>query len=171
MADWVVTCSCGWTRECSSRWAVESVTKLHPRLSAPGTQHTIAIEEPPADAPPGTQLPLIWRGHTRATGWLPRRPAFRPRRGAECADSLTRAEATHQVVRVPSGAVALADRLELVLSVGRRDGCTGYAAGEARRCASTEEYRPAPRERPDGPDPWCGWYTARQNEISSSPHQ
>jgi len=36
MADWVVTCSCGWTRECSSRWAAESVTKLHPKLSAPG---------------------------------------------------------------------------------------------------------------------------------------
>jgi len=32
MADWVVTCSCGWTRECSSRWAAESVTKLHQLL-------------------------------------------------------------------------------------------------------------------------------------------
>jgi len=31
---WLVTCSCGWTRECSSRWAAESVTKLHPKLSA-----------------------------------------------------------------------------------------------------------------------------------------
>jgi len=25
----------------------------------PGTQHTTTIEEPPADAPPGEQLPLI----------------------------------------------------------------------------------------------------------------
>jgi hypothetical protein len=37
----------------------EAAPKLRPRLSAPGTQHTITIEEPPADAPPGTQLPLI----------------------------------------------------------------------------------------------------------------
>ncbi len=58
MADWVVTCSCSWSRECSSRWAAESVANLHLRLSVPGTQHTITIEEPPADAPPGTQLTL-----------------------------------------------------------------------------------------------------------------
>ena len=58
MADWMVTCSCGWTRECSSRWAAESVTKLHPKLSASGTEHTITIQEPPADSPGGEQLPL-----------------------------------------------------------------------------------------------------------------
>jgi hypothetical protein len=34
------------------------MAKLHPKLSAPGTEHTITIEEPPAAAPPGTQLPL-----------------------------------------------------------------------------------------------------------------
>jgi len=56
---WLVTCSCGWSRECSSEWAAKSVSKLHPRLSVPRTQHTITIEEPPADPPPGTQLPLI----------------------------------------------------------------------------------------------------------------
>jgi hypothetical protein len=56
---WLVTCSCGWSRECISRWAAESVTKLHPRLSVPGTQHTTTIEQPPADTPPGTQLSLI----------------------------------------------------------------------------------------------------------------
>jgi len=39
-------------RECISWWAAESVAKLHPRVSVPGT-HTITIEEPPADAPPG----------------------------------------------------------------------------------------------------------------------
>jgi len=33
--------------------------KLHPRLSTPGIEHTVTIEEPPADAPPGEQLPLI----------------------------------------------------------------------------------------------------------------
>ena len=36
-----------------------SVAKLHPILSAPGVEHAITIEEPPADAPGGTQLPLI----------------------------------------------------------------------------------------------------------------
>jgi len=55
----LVTCSCGWSRECISRWAAESVAKLHPRLSVPGTQHTITIDEPSADPAPGTQLPLI----------------------------------------------------------------------------------------------------------------
>ncbi len=34
MPEWLVTCSCGWTRECSSRWAAESVAKLHPKLGA-----------------------------------------------------------------------------------------------------------------------------------------
>ena len=59
MADWVVTCSCGWTRECSSRWAAESVAKLHPKLSAPGPEHTITIEEPPGlDARRQPELPL-----------------------------------------------------------------------------------------------------------------
>jgi hypothetical protein len=42
----LVTCSCGWTRECVSRWAAESVAKLHPRLSPPGTDHTLTIEGP-----------------------------------------------------------------------------------------------------------------------------
>ena len=46
----MVTCSCGWTRECSSRWAAESVAKLHPKLSAPGIAHTLTIEEPPTDS-------------------------------------------------------------------------------------------------------------------------
>jgi hypothetical protein len=46
-------------------------------------------------------------------------------------DSPTRAEATLQVVPVPSEAVALASRLEFVLGVGRRDGCGGHAANQA----------------------------------------
>ncbi len=57
MAEWLVTCSCGCTRECSSRWAAECVAKLHPGLSVPGTQHTLTIEEPPNDAL-GEQLTL-----------------------------------------------------------------------------------------------------------------
>ena len=59
MADWVGTCSCGWTRECSSRWAAESVTKLHPKLSAPGVMHTVTVKEPPDEAKDGSQLPLL----------------------------------------------------------------------------------------------------------------
>ena len=59
MATWVVTCSCGWTTECSSRWAVEGVAKLHPKLGASGTEHTITVAEPLADSPGGDQLPLI----------------------------------------------------------------------------------------------------------------
>jgi len=35
--------------EAWSRWAAESMAKLHPKLSASGTEHTITIEEPPAD--------------------------------------------------------------------------------------------------------------------------
>jgi len=30
---WLVTCSCGWTRECSSEWAAQSGAKVHPRLA------------------------------------------------------------------------------------------------------------------------------------------
>jgi len=55
---WLVVCSCGWTRECSSQWAAESVAKLHPKLSAPGTEHTITIEDPPDQAPGQPELPL-----------------------------------------------------------------------------------------------------------------
>jgi hypothetical protein len=40
---WFLTCSCGWTRECSSQWAAESVAKLHPKLGEPGTAHTVRI--------------------------------------------------------------------------------------------------------------------------------
>jgi hypothetical protein len=32
--------------------------EAHPKLSAPGTEHTITIEDPPADSPGGQQLTL-----------------------------------------------------------------------------------------------------------------
>lgn len=57
-SGWLITCSCGWTREFSQRWAAVSAAKLHPKLGAPGTEHAIAIEGPPADAPGGDQLTL-----------------------------------------------------------------------------------------------------------------
>jgi len=57
---WRVVCSCGWEREASSAWAATAIVRLHVRhLGAPGIEHSLTIEEPPADDPPGTQLPLI----------------------------------------------------------------------------------------------------------------
>jgi hypothetical protein len=29
---WLVLCSCGWGRECSSEWAAQSVSRLHRQL-------------------------------------------------------------------------------------------------------------------------------------------
>jgi|HubBroStandDraft_6_1064221.scaffolds.fasta_scaffold1608587_2 hypothetical protein len=55
---WLVTCSCGWTSEFSQRRHAESVAKLHPKLGEPGIEHTVTIEEPPRDPPPGAQLTL-----------------------------------------------------------------------------------------------------------------
>jgi hypothetical protein len=56
---WFLTSSCGWSRECISQCAAERVAKLHPRLSGPGTQHTVTIEEPPnPPAPEQADLPL-----------------------------------------------------------------------------------------------------------------
>jgi hypothetical protein len=95
-----------------------------------------------------------WRGGDRA-----RQPRW--------AGSPTRAEATHQVVPVPPKTVALADRLEFVLGVGRRDGCGGCATDQASRCASTEECRP--RQRSDGPSSLNGWYTAPSRDSRPSP--
>jgi hypothetical protein len=57
---WRVVCSCGWEREASSAWAATASVQLHVRhLGAPGTEHALTVEEPPADAPPGEQLPLV----------------------------------------------------------------------------------------------------------------
>jgi hypothetical protein len=64
---WLVTCSCGWGRECVSQWAAESLTKLHPRLSGPSTQHTITIEEPP-NQPAPEQAPGTAKSRTTSTG-------------------------------------------------------------------------------------------------------
>jgi hypothetical protein len=56
MADWLVTCPCGWGREASSEWAAKAIARLHAKhLAEPGTEHTVSIEEPPT---PGQQLTL-----------------------------------------------------------------------------------------------------------------
>jgi hypothetical protein len=46
MADWRVTCSCGWTRECSSEWAAQSVARLHPQLARADVEHRMRVEAP-----------------------------------------------------------------------------------------------------------------------------
>jgi hypothetical protein len=43
---WLVTCSCGWTRECSSEWTASSVAKLHPKLAPTGVEHATRAERP-----------------------------------------------------------------------------------------------------------------------------
>ncbi len=58
MAAWVVTCSCGWTSEFSQRWAAESAAKLHLKLGAPGTEHTVRVEAPPEQTGGQPELPL-----------------------------------------------------------------------------------------------------------------
>ena len=45
---WILTCSCGWTRQFSQRWATESAAKLHPKLGAPGIAHIVRMEPPQA---------------------------------------------------------------------------------------------------------------------------
>jgi len=55
---WLVTCSCGWERECVSAWAAESVSRLHKQLGAVGVDHITRVEAP-GDASRGEQLPLV----------------------------------------------------------------------------------------------------------------
>lgn len=54
---WLVTCSCGWGRECVSAWAAESVSRLHQQLGEVGVEHVMQIEEP--EGPAGKQLLLV----------------------------------------------------------------------------------------------------------------
>jgi hypothetical protein len=54
---WLVTCSCGWTREASSEWAAKSISKLHPRLAPVDVAHVTRIEGP-GEPGKGQQLTL-----------------------------------------------------------------------------------------------------------------
>jgi len=54
---WLVTCSCGWGRECLSAWASESVSKLHPQLAPMDVAHVTRVEGPDNGAV-GQQLTL-----------------------------------------------------------------------------------------------------------------
>ena len=55
---WLVTCSCGWGRECVSSWAAESVSKLHQQFGELGVEHVTQVEGPEG-ATSGEQLPLV----------------------------------------------------------------------------------------------------------------
>jgi hypothetical protein len=54
---WLVICSCGWGRECSSEWAARSVSKLHPRLAPMDVTHETRVEGP-SSPDKGEQLTL-----------------------------------------------------------------------------------------------------------------
>jgi hypothetical protein len=54
---WLVTCSCGWERECSSEWAARSVSKLHPQLASMNVTHVTRVEGQNGSAD-GQQLSL-----------------------------------------------------------------------------------------------------------------
>ena len=58
---WRVACSCGYEREATSAWAATAIFRLHVKmiLGAGQEEHTLAIEEPPADESPSGQLPLV----------------------------------------------------------------------------------------------------------------
>ena len=55
---WLVTCSCGWTREAVSEWAAKSISKLHPTLGPTGIEHVTRVKAPD-EALGKSQLPLI----------------------------------------------------------------------------------------------------------------
>jgi hypothetical protein len=55
--SWLVICSCGWERECSSEWAARSVSKLHPQLAPVDVAHVTRVEGP-GDAAGAQQLTL-----------------------------------------------------------------------------------------------------------------
>jgi hypothetical protein len=55
---WFVTCSCSWSRECSSEWAALSVSKLHRQLAPMDAEHVTRVEGP-GDGADSQQLSLI----------------------------------------------------------------------------------------------------------------
>jgi len=46
-ARWLVVCSCGWTREASTAWAAQSVSKLHQKLAPTDVEHVTRVEPTP----------------------------------------------------------------------------------------------------------------------------
>jgi len=54
---WLLTCSCGWGRECVSAWQTQGTAKLHQRLGDLDVKHAVRIEAP--EPPRGSKLPLV----------------------------------------------------------------------------------------------------------------
>ena len=69
---WLVVCSCGWTREASSQWAANSVSKPHRQLGSSG-EHVTRLWGP-GDSAGERRLSLTWR--SRLSGRRPRSSAF-----------------------------------------------------------------------------------------------
>ena len=59
--SWLVSCSCGCTREAISEWAANSISKLHPRLAQAGVEHVTRVGAPD-DSAGGQQLTLAQPG-------------------------------------------------------------------------------------------------------------
>ncbi len=57
MAEWLVTCSCGWGRECVSTWSAQASAKLHQPLGKLDVKHALRIEAP--EPPRGSQPTLF----------------------------------------------------------------------------------------------------------------
>ena len=56
---WLVTCSCGYSRECISAWAATATGKLHVvHLGDKAVRHVVTVKKPPQDSRPGEQLQL-----------------------------------------------------------------------------------------------------------------
>src|SRR5258705_12712789 len=64
---WLITCSCGWERECSSEWAARSVSKLHPQLAPMDVAHVTRVEGSD-DGAGGQQLTAALARYTERTG-------------------------------------------------------------------------------------------------------
>jgi hypothetical protein len=43
-SHWLVTCSCGWGRECVSAWQAQVAAKLHQRLGDLDVKHAVRVE-------------------------------------------------------------------------------------------------------------------------------
>ena len=43
---WLVICSCGWERACSSEWAAQSIGKLHPQFASLDLAHVTRVQGP-----------------------------------------------------------------------------------------------------------------------------
>ena len=55
---WLVICSCGWERACSSEWAAQSIAKLDPQLASTNMAHVTRVEGPAGANSIGHQLTL-----------------------------------------------------------------------------------------------------------------